>query len=100
MLKPCGLLARFVVRSCGFLAAKDGVGPIRPFCSLKTSTGKLFGEKIGLKHWTRTDVRRAVSSLVSLQLAAVLPHLDVSSLFGVERDTGAALYCWVAPCAY
>ena len=51
------------------------------------------------KH-TRTDVRRAVSSLVSLQLAAVLPHLDVSSLFGVERDTGAALCCWVAPCAY
>jgi len=48
MLKPCGLLARFVVRSCGFLAAKDGVGPTRPFCSLKTSTGKLFGEKIGL----------------------------------------------------
>ena len=48
MLKPCGLLARFVVRSYGFLAAEDGVGPIRPFCSLKISTGKLFGEKTGL----------------------------------------------------
>lgn len=52
------------------------------------------------KHWTKVDVRRAVDSLVSLQLAAVLPQLDVCGLFGVSQDMGAVLYCWVAPCAY
>ena len=52
------------------------------------------------KHWTKVDVRRAVDSLVSLQLAAVLPQLDVYGLFGVSQDMGAVLYGWVAPCAY
>ena len=52
------------------------------------------------KSWTQADTRKAVCSLMSLQLVAVLPGLDCLNFGGVPRDDCAALYARFALCGY
>eukprot|EP00439_Symbiodinium_sp_Y106_P039098 s5614_g4.t1 len=52
------------------------------------------------KSWTQADTRKAVCSLMSLQLVPVLPGLDCLNFGGVPRDDCAALYARFALCGY